>query len=337
MSPEEQEIKAPAGNLQWLQDEVHNAKIQVAKLEQQAEQLQALLSDLVDRTRHHDEALSAANAQLSTLVQVQEEVRQLQTLTARLREEQERARGHIEEAARQQQAEGERVRSERAELAKQMEDLERRVASWQERQGSIEETGRRYQDSAAATAQQVSDVLQRLEDLESRTGRNMEAVNRLDQRLPEIDTAIENAVRATETATERTRLLTDVVRRIETESADLRRQLQDLSDMPERLELGRVERQRLEARFAQLEETVNGLSGGREEHQRLLSALEGKHHGYEGRLDALSERLDEYRQQLAEHLLKLTQNQEQLKRRQISDLEREIKELEQHALGLFHE
>ena len=337
MSPEEQEIKAPAGNLQWLQDELHNAKVQAGKLEQQVEQVQALLSDLVDRARHQDEAMAVINVQLATLAQIQEEVRQLQTLTGRLRDEQERGRGHVEEATRQQQADNERVRSERAELVKQMEDMERRVGSWQERQGSMEETGRRYQDAAATTAQQVSDLQQRLDDLESRTGRNTEAVNRLDQRLPEIDSTIENAVRGSDTATERTRLLTDVVRRIETESADMTRQLQELSELPERLELGRVERQRLEARFAQLEETVSGLSSSRDEHQRLLAALEGKHHGYEGRLDALNERLDEYRQQLGEHLLKLAQAQEQLKRRQISDLEREIKELEQHALGLFHE
>jgi chromosome segregation ATPase len=158
MSPEKREIKAPAGNLQWFQEELHTAKIQSAKLEQQIEQLQSLLSDLVDRSRHQEEALANVNVQLATLVQVQEEVRQLQTLTGRLGEEQERARGHVEEATRQQQAEAERVRSERAELVKQMQDLERRVASWQERQGSIEETGRRYQDSAAATAQQVTDL-----------------------------------------------------------------------------------------------------------------------------------------------------------------------------------
>ena len=337
MSPEEKEIKAPAGNLQWLQDELHNAKVQAGKLEQQVDQLQSLLSDLVDRSRHQDEAISALNVQLATLTQVQEEVRQLQTLTGRLREEQERARGHLEEATRQEQAESERVRSERAELVRQVQDLERQVTSWQERQGSIEETGRRYQDTAAATSQQATDMQQRLDELEGRAGRNLEAVNRLDQKLPELERGVEGAMRAAETGNERTRLLTDVVRRIEAEAAELTRQVQELSELPERLELSRVERQRLETRFAQLEETVNGLSSSRDEHQRLLSALEGKHHGYEGRLDSIGDRLDEYRQELAEHLLKLTQNQEQLKRRQIGDLEREIKELEQHALGLFHE
>ncbi len=337
MSPEDQEIKAATGTSQWLQDEFHNAKIQAGKLEQQVEQLQALLSDLVDRSRHQDEALAALNGQLSALTLLQEEVRQLQTLTSRLREEQERARAHLEEAARQQQAENEHIRSERADLARQAQDLERQIASWQERQNGIEETGKRYQESAAATAHQAAELQQRLDELEGRASRTLEAVNRLDQKLPEFEAAVENTLRTGETANERTRLLSDVVRRIESEIADHDRRLDELNELPERIDLGRVERQRLETRLNQLEELVTSLSSARDEHQRLLAALEGKHHGYEGRLDALNDRLNEYRQEFAEHLLKLTQGQEQLKRRQISDLEREIKELQQHALGLFHE
>ncbi|MGD0116166.1 MAG: hypothetical protein ABSC13_09230 [Dehalococcoidia bacterium] len=337
MSPEDQEMKAAPGTSQWLQDEVHNAKVQAAKLEQQVEQLQALLSDLVDRSRHHDEALSTMSAQLSALTLLQEEVRQLQTLTGRLREEQERARAHADEAARQQQAENEHIRGERADLARQAQDIERQVGAWQERQNGIEETGKRYQESAAANAHLTAELQQRLDDLEGRAGRTLEAVNRIDQKLPEFEAAVENTLRAGETANERTRLVGDVVRRIESEIADHEQRLVEFNELPERIELGRAERQRLETHLNQLEEVVTSLSTAREEHQRLLAALEGKHHGYEGRLDALMERLDEYRRELAEHLLKLTQGQEQQKRRQISDLEREIKELQQHALGLFHE
>ena len=207
---------------------------------------------------------------------MQEEARELQTLTSRLREEQERARAHGEELARQQQAEGERVRGERAELVRQMQDLERQVASWQERQGSIEETGRRYQESAATTAQQTADLQQRVDELEGRSARNLEAMNRLDQKLPELNAGVEAALRGIEATNERTRLLTDVVHRIETEIADLTQRIAELSELPERIELGRVERQRLEARFALVEEAVNGLSGSRDEHQTAAVGAGGK-------------------------------------------------------------
>ena len=337
MSPEQQEINVTAGTLQWLQDEVHSAKAHAAKLEQQIEQLQALHSDLVDRSRHQDEALAGLSAQLTALSSFQEEINQMQALSAKLRDEQERARAHVEEATRQQQAENERFRTERADFIRRLQDAERQVASWLERQNGVEETGRRYQETASAAAQSIAGLGQRLDDLESRVGRTLEAVNRLEQKLPEVEAALADAVRAGETSSERSRLLADVVRRLESDIAEQQQQFQGLTDLSERLELQRAERQRLETRFSQLEESVNGLSGVRDDHQRLLAALEGKHHGYEGRLDALNDRMDEQRQQLSEFLLKLTQNQEQLKRRQIADLEHEIKELEQHALGLFRE
>jgi len=337
MPPEDREVPVAADTLRWLQDEVRDARAQAGKLEQQADQLQALFSDLAERSRHHDELLAALAAQLATLASVQEGFHKLQTEAVRLREEQERTRAQAEEAARQHEAEGERARAERAEVIRQLQEIERQVASSAERQSSVEEVGKRYQEAAALAAQHAAQLEQRLEETESRTARSLEAINRFEQKLPEVEVALDNAVRATETSNERTRLVTDVIRRVESEVADLIKQIRELSDLPERLDLQRVERQRLEARFSQLEEMVNSLTAGKEEHQYLLSALDGKHHGYEGRLDALSERLEEYRQQLGDYLLKLTQSQEQLKRRQIGDLEREIKELEQHALGLFRE
>ena len=133
------------------------------------------------------------------------------------------------------------------------------------------------------------------------------------------------------------RLVAEVVRRIETELEEEKRNVESFNELLGRVELQRVERQRLETRASQLEEAINELRARGEEQQNLLSALDGKHHGYEGRLDALSGRLEEYREQLADYLLKLTQNQQQLKRRQINDLQREIKELNQNALGLTKE
>jgi chromosome segregation ATPase len=323
MPPKDREAPVAADTLRWLQDELQNARAQAAKLEQQTDQLQALFSDLAERSRRHDDLLASLAAQLTTLASVQEDFNKLQAQAVRLREEQERLQAQADEAARQHQAEGERTRAERAELVRQLQEVERQVAASAERQSSVEEVGKRYQEAAALTSQQTAQLEQRLEETESRTARSLEAINRFDQKLPEVEVALENAVRATDTSNERTRLITDVIRRVESEVADLLKQIRELSDLPERLELQRVERQRLEARFSQLEDMANSLTAGKEEHQYLLSALD--------------ERLEEYRQQLGDYLLKLTQSQEQLKRRQIGDLEREIKELEQHALGLFRE
>jgi len=332
-----QETRAAGDAVQWLQEEAHRVGTQVGKLEQQVGQLQALLSELLDRSHHFDASLTALTSQVATVSAAQEGINQFQTVLARMQQEQERSRAQVEETARLQQADLERVRKERGELMRGLSEIERQVSSWSERQASVEEAARRYQEAAAAVALQAERLDQRLEELESRTARNVEAVNRLEQRLPELEGALEKATRAIEAEYERGRLVAEVVRRIETELEEQKRNVESFNELLGRVELQRVERQRLETRASQLEEAINELRARGEEQQNLLSALDGKHHGYEGRLDALSGRLEEYREQLADYLLKLTQNQQQLKRRQINDLQREIKELEQNALGLTKE
>jgi chromosome segregation ATPase len=337
MPPDEQGTAATAGKPQRLEDEVENARTRAAKFEQQLEELRVALSRLTDRLHQQEGDLANANVQIGILTQAQQEVHALQTVTTELRAEQERARGRLEEVTRHEEVEDERLRNEQSERAKAMEDLERKVAALQERQVATDEIAHHYQDDATLSSQQTSAMQQRLEEMDGRLNRNTEAVNRLEQRLSELETATENAVRAAETATEKTQVLTDAVRRDETELEVHTQRLQELTEMEAQAELSRSERQRLETRFAETEEILTSLSNSREEHQHLLAALEGKHHGYEGRLDSLSDRLNEYREQLADHLQKLTRTQQQLRRRQIGDMEREIKDLEQHGIDLFQE
>ena len=324
--PEKQETSVAPDTVKWLQDEAHKARAQLSKLEQQVEQLQALFSELSDRARHFDEAIAALGAQTAAIASVQEGMLEARATAARIREEQEKARARLLD-----------VGLVLAEVARSVEQIERQVASSVERQAFVDDAMQRQQQAAAESERRINTLEQEIEEFKTRVGRATEAVNRLEQRLPELDSTLEAVGRANESQNERVRLVSEVVRRLEGELDKQKRQAESLTALVEGLELQRLQRQRLEARTSQLDEAINGLRAQVEEQQRLLSAVEGKHHGYEGRLDALNERLDEYRRQLADYLLRLTQSQEQLKRRQIDDLEREIKELEQYALNLFGE
>ena len=117
--PSEKRGTAAAGNaVQWLQEEAHRVGTQVGKLEQQAGQLQALLSDLLDRSHHFDASLTSLTAQVATISAAQEGISQFQTVLARMQQEQERGRAQVEEAARLQQGDAERGRTERGEVAR---------------------------------------------------------------------------------------------------------------------------------------------------------------------------------------------------------------------------
>jgi len=336
--PSEKQKKEETGDgLRWLHEEAHRAKAQVGKLEQQVEQLQTLLSQLLDQSHHVDSSLTSLNFQVVGISAAQEGLNQIQTVVGQLQQEREKISAQVEEEARLRQADSERTRQERGELARTVQQVERQVDSLLERQSTADEAARRQQESAAALSLRAEQLGRRLEEIETRIGRNVEAVNRLEQRLPEIESALEGLTRAAEGESERGRLVTDVIRRVESELEEQKRKVQSFNELMGRIELQRVERQRLEGRATQLEETINEMKARAEEQQNILSALDGKHHGYEGRLDVLSGRLEQYRDEMAEYLFKLTQNQQQLKQRQIDDLKREIKELQQHAAGLTRE
>ncbi len=80
-------------------------------------------------------------------------------------------------------------------------------------------------------ALQAERLEQRLEELESRTARNVEAVNRLEQGLPELEAALEKATRAIEAEYERGRLVAEVVRRIETELEEQKRNVESFNEL----------------------------------------------------------------------------------------------------------
>jgi chaperonin cofactor prefoldin len=102
-------------------------------------------------------------------------------------------------------------------------------------------------------------------------------------------------------------------------------------DLVERIDLGRVERQRLEERVSVLEAVTADLRESDDDTDRRLSMLDGRDKGFNDRLVGLQSELAHYRTVVTEQFQRLHQSQERMKRRQIEDLEREIREMRIHA------
>ena len=323
--------------LAWLQDQFHLLKAQLGKFQHQVDQTQAMALDVSEKLRQQEAALADLASQGATIGPLQEELHQLKDLLTRLQEQQVQARSDIEETGRRRLTEAERERVEVADLRGRLENLERQVESWLDRQSGIEDAARRYQEGIALANLRAENVDQRLEATEGRVSRNVEATNRIDQEISRIDAAIQGLEREDDLQAERARVALEVARRVETMVESEKRDLQALAQFSERMELLKVERQRMEDRVAQMEEDSNELRGLVGHQEQLVSVLDGRTQGYLGRLESLREELLRQRQQFVEHLLKISSGQEQLKRRQIEELEREIKELKQHAIRLTEE
>ena len=323
--------------LAWLQDQFHLLKAQLGKVQHQTDQTQAMALDVSEKMRQQEATIAELASQAGAIAPLQEEMHQLKELLTRLQDQQVQARSQLEETVRQRMTEAERGRVEVADLHRRLEELERQVESWLDRQSGIEDSARRYQEGIALANARAETMDQRLEALEGRASRNLEATNRIDQEISRIDAAIQGLEREDDLQSERARVALEAARRVEAEVESERRDLRALAELSERMELLKVERQRLEDRLAQVEENVNEMRGLLAHQEQLLGVLDGRTQGYLGRLEALREEIMRHRQQFVEHLLKLSSGQERLKRRQIEELEREIKELKQHAVGLTEE
>ncbi len=337
MPPPEEERSAAVNALAWLQDQLHLVKAQLGKIQHQMDQTQAMALDVAERLRAQEAALNGLVNQSNALAPIQDELRQVKDVLARFQEQQVQTRAQFDDLTRQRAAERERDRVERSELLRRLDELEREVEAWVERQSGVEEAARHYQEGVALLNLRIEGLDRRLEAVEGRASRSLEAANRADQEITRIDAALLDLAREDEVQAERARVALEAARRLEAIVSADRRGLDALNQTAERVELLRVERQRLEDRLAAVEETMEELRGllGKQEH--LIGMLEGRTQGYQGRLDSLHEELISYRNQLVEHLRKLSAGQERIKRRQIGDLEREIQELRKHAIEIAEE
>ena len=337
MAPPDEERSPTVNALAWLQDQLHLVKAQLGKVQHQMDQTQAMALDAVEKLRAQEAALSGLLSQGNALAPIQDELRQIKDVLARLQEQQVQARNQLDEMTRQRAADGERERVERGDLLRRLDELEREVESWMERQSGVEETARHYQEGVALSSLRIEALERRLGQAESKASRSLEAANRADQEIARVDAALLELAREDEVQAERARVALEAARRLEGEVSADRRDLGALNQMGERVELLRVERQRLEDRLAGVEEAMEELRTLLAKQEQLIGVLEGRTQGYHGRLESLREEILRYRQQLVEHLRKLSTGQERVKKRQITDLEREIQELRKHAIGLKEE
>ncbi len=330
----EPQTETAAGGLGWVQDQLYQLKASVAQLEQQLQHLQAAATQTTESMRTMESSLREAGFGAAQTPRLQEEINQAIALIVQLQDQQAEARERLLALGRQREAEDSRDQQEWVEVARRVDQLERQVAQWQDRQAGVDEVGRRFQEGLSLLRQELQQVDQRLEVAESKAARGLEGANRAEHTLTQVEAALLDLRREDEVIAERTRVAADVAHRLE---SNLNQQFQDLSRLEmlaERIELHRAERQRLEDRALRLEEALEELRGRLEQHEQQQGRLSAQQQGLASRLDTFQERVEEERAALVEQIRKLTSSQERTKRRQIQELEREVREMRQYVANL---
>ncbi len=134
--------------MRWLEDENQQAKVHLAKLQQQVDHLQTLLWNQSETLRSLEEGLASCQGQVSRLPRVEEELRQIRDLVGRLQEAQSGVMDRLLEQERLRHEEREHERRERAEVSHLLELVERDEQELRQKMQGLEEGQRRLHNLA---------------------------------------------------------------------------------------------------------------------------------------------------------------------------------------------
>ena len=331
MSDPQNEARGSVDALGWLQDQVTQLKTGFVRMQQQNDQVQAATLDVNEKLRDAETRLREISAKTVGLPTMQDQLRQLSGLMERIQDAEVLIDTKFELLERTESEERGRDQSEKNDLYRRMQDLERKSESLTERQSMVDEATRRFQDEVSRAHLQAQSISQRLEAVESKTARNLDAVNRMEQGHSEIEQAIRALRREDDVLAERARLAHEVAARLE---VDLHAQQEEYRVLPllaERVELLRAERQRLEDRTSRAEESLEDVRTRMEREEEFSTHVDTRMKAQDGRLDHIHTTTLDYRRTLTDQLLKLNQMLERMKRREAEETDRQVKELRLHS------
>jgi chromosome segregation ATPase len=328
------EISAGQDTLNWLQDQINQLRGHVGRLNQQNDQMAAAMLDVNEKLRDAEGKLREMTARTIGLPVMQDQMRHVAGLLERIQDAEVLIDTKFEQMERQHGEERDRDQSEKNDLYKRVQDLERRAEGLGERQASVDEYARRFQDEISRSHVQTQGITQRLDAVESKAARSAEAILRIEQAHGELESAIRTLRREDDVIAERARLAQEVAGRLEHDLRAMQEEVRGLPLLAERVELMRTERQRLEDRSSRIEEYLEDARARLEREEEATAQLDKRILLHETRLEHVHNSALEFRRTLSEQLLKLNQSLERMRRRHVEELEREIKELHTQANAL---
>ncbi len=313
--------------LQWLQDQVGQLRAQLGRTQQQGDQIQAAILDVNEKQRDAEGRLRELSARTIGLPAMQDQMRQVSGLLERIQDAEVLIDTKFEMLERTGSEDRGREQSEKNDMYRRVQDLERKAESLGERQATVDDTNRRFQEEVSRSHLQYQGLGQRMDAVEGKTGRNLDAITRIEQAHSEAESAIRALRREDDVLAERARLAHEVAARLETEMHTQAEEYRTLPLLVERVELLRAERQRLEDRTSRVEESLDDTRTRLERQEDVAGQVDARLKAHDGRIEHVHSSTLEYRRSLTDQLLKLNQMLERMKRRQLEELERQVKEL----------
>lgn len=287
---------------QWLEDEVHQAKVQLGKLQQQTEQLGNHLVRLTEDEQRMHETLSEMRVQMEGLSTLREQVRLLASDTADLAERRADLQSDMQAYQHQQEGIAERTRLEWTQVLKRLDAIEKSVSTAEQRMASLEEGQRPMRNEAATLRQGIAELERDFEELRTKADRSLEANKRTENTIGRIDVDLASLTKQDEATNERLQLYAEHVRRLEEQFSTILDEQTTIEELSQKLDVIRNEGQYLGERVASLERTMEVQKAQVEEETRVVDLMELKVQGHADRLAEVHKLLIAYQEDLLTHL-----------------------------------
>lgn len=334
---DERTVAALADRLLWLESVVRETRDGMNRLHQRVEQAQAELWELGKRVQDTEQRVAAVEPHLSALTRTDAQVLQLKDVLAGVREQGLGTATRVSDLVRRVEAAEERERQVLNDQAHRVEAVERLAGGVTARVDTIDESVRRMMEALALVRGRADELMRVTEGLEARQARLAEADARAEHEAARTDAELETLRKQDDLLAERLQVYIEMIKRLEGQVGEVASDAALKHDVVEKLELGRVERQRVEERVGRLEAAAENLRDQDQDTLRLTNNLEGRQRGFQERLNNLLAEMAAHRAQVNDQFQRLFQLQERLKKKQIEDLDRELRELRVHAMRAAEE
>jgi chromosome segregation ATPase len=313
--------------LLWLEDELREAKVQVARLEQGLSEARGQITALTSLVHAAEDGTTATSARLAEIPQVAGQVGQVRQTLVQLEEQAGAVDRRLTEALRLQQLESERLRQDVNATHRRVELVERLVETWSPRFEHLEDADRRLHEAITLTRQRTEELERRQESAELRTSRGLEAMQRYDHEIGRLAVDVQAFQKREALTGERLQAFGESVRRAERQTEAIATEVAEQREFSEKLELLRAEIHRVEDRISAFETSTDSNQQELADHRRSLGLLDGKDRGFSDRLALIQTELAAYREQVADQFHRLHIALDRHRRRQIEELERDLRDL----------
>lgn len=331
MPPEQRKLDAVEDVLTWLEDGLRETRAQLLRLEQGFQATEGTLADLTSKVHSAEDGSAAVSRRLGEFNAVATQVLQLHQSISVMDEKVRESERRVNEALRVQHQESERQRHELNDALRQIELLQRVVEGWGARFENVESTIGRVQEALTLTRQRTDELDRRQETAEIHASRTGEAFKRFEHLAGRLEVDIDAIQKSQVQAGDRIQAFSEGMKRIEEQTDAVAAEVTAQRDIFERMDLLRAELHRLEDRIAGAETQRDLDRQEIEDHQRVISLLDGKDRGFADRLAMLQGELAAYRELVEEQFNRLHLTLDRQKRHQIEELQRELRDLQVHA------